>query len=121
MPDSACVGEEHTLLPVRSHVLLGRFNAFTTLGRSIFLPSDTWRLEVLPPARLSDDRFLLHAFAEAPEEALETLTVIDRNFYQRLSQFVLATIALPWSVQVQLNMNRRFDLKYKYSPGERSI
>jgi hypothetical protein len=63
----------------------------------------------------------LHAFAEAPEEALEALTVIDRNFYQRLSQSALATITLPWSIQVQLIMNCRFDLKYRYSPGERSI
>ena len=121
MHDLVCIGEEHTLLPVKLHVLLGRFDAFTTLGRSVFLPRDTWRLEVLPSARFSDDRFLLHLFAEAPEETLETLTVIDRNFYQRLSQFRLATITLPWSVQVLLNMNCRFDLKYRYSPGERSI
>ena len=67
------------------HVLKRRLDALAPFRRSGLLASDTGRLEVLSPSGFGNNRLLLHALREAPEEPLKTLAVVDSNFYQQFS------------------------------------
>ena len=80
--------------PAQLHVFQGCFDALSLLGCSSLFAGDAGRLEVLPTSRLRNNRFLLHTLGEPPEETLKALAVVDSNFYQQFSCFMLTTAHL---------------------------
>ena len=80
--------------PAQLHVFQGCFDALSLLGCSSLFAGDAGRLEVLPTSLLRNNRFLLHTLGEPPEETLKALAVVDSNFYQQFSCFMLTTAHL---------------------------
>ena len=67
------------------HIFQGGLDALAALRCGSLLTSDAGRLKVLSSPGFRNDRLLLDTLREAPEEPLETLAVVDSNFYQQFS------------------------------------